>query len=241
MTKTAVVIGVGAVEGLGGYLARGSAGEDLHVFVAGRTQEKLAAVVTAIEADGGSATAVVTDTTDQEQVQALIAAAELRGPIDLALYNAGNNMPGHFLEMDADYFEACWRVTCYGGFLFSQAALRVMVPRGQGALLFTGASASMRGRPFFAAFTTAKAALRMLSQSLAREFGPQGIHVAHVVVDGVIGGDLIRERYPQVVERLGGDGLVGLAGLAQAYMYLYNQPRNAWTQELDMRPHKERW
>ena len=237
--KTAVVIGVGPERGLGGYLCMGAAQQGLHVVVAGRTQEKLETVVAAIERAGGKGTAVVCDTRDEAGVTALIKQAEAIGPIDLAIYNAGNNMPGNFLEMEASYFEQCWRVGCLGGFLFAREALRVMVPRKTGCLLFTGASASMRGKPFFAAFTSAKGGLRNMAQSIAREFQPQGIHVGHVVIDGGIYGEKIQEKFPDGYDALGEEGLIGLQGIADAYMYLYQQPRNAWTLELDLRTHVE--
>ena len=239
MSKTAIVIGVGAGEGLGAAVCRMAASEGLHVFVGGRTQAKVQAVADAIQAAGGNATALVADTTDEASVAAFVDAAEAQGPIDLAVFNAGNNMPGNPLEMEAAYFETCWRIGCFGGFLFSREALRRMVPRGEGTLLLTGASASTRGKPNFAAFTAAKAGLRALGQSLAREFGPQGIHVAHVVVDGGIGGERLKTRAPEFAARMGEDGLIGLGGLAESYRFLYRQPRNAWTQELDLRTHKE--
>ena len=241
MSKTAIVIGVGANEGLGAAVCRMAASEGLHVFVGGRTEAKVEAVADGIRAAGGQATAVVADTTDEASVAAFVDAAEAQGPIDLAVFNAGNNMPGDVLEMEASYFEACWRIGCFGGFLFCREALRRMVPRGTGTLLITGASASMRGKPKFAAFTAAKAGLRALGQSLAREFGPQGIHVAHVVVDGGIDGYRLKSHAPQFAERMGADGLIGLDGLAQSYRFLYRQPRNAWTQELDLRTHKEEY
>ena len=241
MGKTAVVIGVGASEGLGAAVCRMATSEGLHVFVGGRTEAKVSAVADEIRAAGGQATALVADTTDEASVAAFVEAAEGQGPIDLAVFNAGNNMPGNVIEMEADYFETCWRIGCYGGFLFCREALRRMVPRGAGTLLLTGASASMRGKPNFAAFTVAKAGLRALGQSLAREFGPQGIHVAHVVVDGGIGGERLKTRAPQFVERVGEDGLIGLDGLAESYRFLYRQPRSAWTQELDLRTHKEEY
>ncbi len=241
MGKTAVVIGVGASEGLGAAVCRMAASEGLHVFVGGRTEAKVAAVADEIRAAGGEAAALVADTTDEASVAAFVEAAEGQGPIDLAVFNAGNNMPGSVIEMEADYFETCWRIGCFGGFLFCREALRRMVPRGAGTLLLTGASASMRGKPNFAAFTAAKAGLRALGQSLAREFGPQGIHVAHVVVDGGIGGERLKTRAPQFVERVGEDGLIGLDGLADSYRFLYRQPRSAWTQELDLRTHKEEY
>ena len=238
-TKTAVIIGVGPSEGLGAYIAKAAAADGLHIIVAGRTAEIIEGVAEEIRQSGAQATAVATDATDEAAVGQLIAAAEAIGPIDLAVYNAGNNFPGDFMAMQAAYFETAWRVGCLGGFLFAQAALKPMLARGAGSLIFTGASASMRGRPNFAAFTAAKAGLRALAQSLAREFGPKGIHVGHVVVDGGIAGDKLLSRGLTWVEERGMDGLVGLDGIAQSYMFLHRQPRNAWTHELDLRTHKE--
>jgi NAD(P)-dependent dehydrogenase (short-subunit alcohol dehydrogenase family) len=239
MTKTAVIIGVGPLRGLGAVLAQAVAREGLHVVVAGRSQDKLDAVSEAINQAGGKATAVVCDTTAEAQVIELVNRAEAIGPLALAIYNAGNNMPGDFLEMEADYFDQCYRVGLFGGFLFSREALRKMTPRGEGCLIFTGASASMRGKPWFAAFAAAKGGLRNLAQSLAREFQPKGIHVGHVVIDGGIYGEKIETRVPDWYAEKGAEGLIGLEGIADAYLYLYRQPRNAWTHELDLRTHLE--
>ena len=239
MIKTAVIIGVGPIEGLGGYLCTHAANKGLHVVIAGRTLRSIKTVRDAIRGNGGEATAVVADATDEAQIKQLVNEAEAIGPIDLAIYNAGNNFPGNFLEMQASYFESAWRVCTLGGFLFAREVIKAMIERKSGTLLFTGASASMRGRPDFAAFTAGKAGLRALAQSLAREFQPQGIHVGHVVIDGGIAGEKIISKYPEFVERAGEDGLVGLGGIAEAYMYLYKQPRNAWTHELDLRTFKE--
>ena len=237
--KTAVVIGVGPLQGLGAELCRAAAAQGLHVVVAGRSVDKLAAVVSAIEGEGGAASAVACDTTDEAQVIALLEAAEAIAPMDLAIYNAGNNMPSNFLETSTEHFEKCYRVGLLGGFLFSREALRHMAPRGEGCLLFTGASASLRGKPGFAAFTAAKGGLRNLAQSLAREFNPQGVHVGHVVVDGGIYGEKIEKNFPEFYQHAGEEGLIGLDGIAQAFMYLYQQPRNAWSHELDLRTHRE--
>ena len=237
--QTAVVIGVGPLRGLGAYLCHGAAREDLHVVVAGRSQDKLEAVVTSIEEAGGAATAVVCDTTNEERVIALMEKAEEIAPIQLAIYNAGNNMPGDYLEMEADHFDKCYRVGLFGGFLFSREALRKMTPRGAGCLIFTGASASMRGKPWFAAFTAAKGGLRNLAQSLAREFQPRGIHVGHIVIDGGIYGEKIETRVPDWYAEKGAEGLIDLQGIADAFIYLYKQPRTAWTHELDLRTHLE--
>ncbi len=237
--KTAVVIGVGPLQGLGAALCRAAAAQGLHVVVAGRSVDKLAAVVSAIEGEGGAASAVACDTTDEAQVIALLEAAEAIAPMDLAIYNAGNNMPSNFLETSTEHFEKCYRVGLLGGFLFSREALRHMAPRGEGCLLFTGASASLRGKPGFAAFTAAKGGLRNLAQSLAREFNPQGVHIGHVVVDGGIYGEKIEKNFPEFYQHAGEEGLIGLDGIAQAFMYLYQQPRNAWSHELDLRTHRE--
>ncbi|MEM8564068.1 MAG: SDR family NAD(P)-dependent oxidoreductase [Pseudomonadota bacterium] len=237
--NTAIVIGVGPLRGLGAVLATSAASRDLHVIVAGRTQEKIEAVAQSIRDSGGQATAVQCDTTDEQAVIDLVASAEAIGPIDLAIYNAGNNMPGDFLEMEASYFDACYRVGLFGGFLFSREVLRKMAPRGQGCLIFTGASASMRGKPFFSAFTAAKGGLRNLAQSLAREFQPKGVHIGHVVVDGGIYGEKIENAFPDWYEQKGDEGLIDIQGIADTFMFLYEQPRNAWSHELDVRTHVE--
>ncbi|MBD3647314.1 MAG: SDR family NAD(P)-dependent oxidoreductase [Pseudomonadales bacterium] len=238
-SHTAVILGVGPLEGLGGTLCLHAAREGLHVIVAGRTAGKLEAVTKRIAADGGEATAIVTNATDEQQVCELVRQAESIGSLDFAIYNAGNNYNGDFLEMEADFFERAWRIGTFGGFLFAREALKVMTPRERGTLLFTGASASMRGKPGFAPFTAAKAGLRAMAQSLAREFQPKGIHVGHVVIDGGIDGEKIRKHAPDFASRVGEDGLIGLDGIAEAYMYLYRQPKNAWTHELDLRTFKE--
>jgi NAD(P)-dependent dehydrogenase (short-subunit alcohol dehydrogenase family) len=237
----AVVVGVGPEVGLGGALCTRLAREGLHVFVAGRTAEKVAAVTASIEKAGGSATAVPMDTTSEREVVALFDRAEAdgKGVLDLVVYNAGNAAMGQVHDMDAGFFEQVWRVGCFGGFLVGREALRRMLPRGRGTVLFTGATASMRGKPTTTAFAAAKAGLRSLAQTMARAYGPQGIHVAHVVVDGGIAGDKIVKGLPQFAEAMGEDGLVSLTGLADAYWFLYRQPRACWTHELDLRTFKE--
>jgi NAD(P)-dependent dehydrogenase (short-subunit alcohol dehydrogenase family) len=238
----AIVVGVGPVDGLGGRLCRRFAREGLHVIAAGRTEEKLAELAGVIQKEGGTAQPVLCDATKRDDVERLFAAADLRaGKLALVVYNAGNAAFGNLLDMDAEYFEAVWRIGCLGGFLVGQQAGRRMVDQGHGTLIFTGASASLRGRPPFAAFASAKAGLRSLAQTMARDWGPKGVHVAHVVVDGAIGGEKIKTGLPQVAERLGEDGMVGLEGLAHAYWALHTQPKNAWTFEIDVRPYKETW
>ncbi|MFU8817228.1 MAG: SDR family NAD(P)-dependent oxidoreductase [Pseudomonadales bacterium] len=237
--KKAIIIGVGPLEGLGAQLCLRFATEGLHVILAGRTGEQLEALVKTIRDAGGTATSVVADATREEDVLQLFDVAG--DELDLAIYNAGNNTPGRIVDMDAAYFEKAWRVGCYGGFLFGREAVRRMLPNGSGTLLFTGASASLRGRANFGAFNAAKGALRNLAQAMAKEYGREGIHVGHVVIDGAIGGDKIRQAVPEYAEKLGEQGLISLDGIVDGYAYLYHQQPRAWTFELDVRTSQERW
>ena len=239
--KKAIVVGVGPEVGLGGALVKRFAQEGLHVFVAGRTPAQLEAVAGTVRKSGGQTTAVPTDTTSEDAVAALFDRAEREGPgrLDLVVYNAGNAAMGMLHDMDAAYFEAVWRVGCFGGFLVGREAVRRMLPHSRGTVIFTGATASVRGKPTTTAFAAAKAGLRSLAQSMARAYGPQGIHVAHVVIDGGIAGDKIVKGLPQFAEAMGEDGLISLTGLADAYWFLHTQQRAAWTHELDLRTYKE--
>ncbi len=239
--NTAVVLGVGPDRGLGAQLVHRFAQLDLHVIAAGRTDASLDACVASVQRAGGSATAVRTDAAKESDVVALFDQAAGIGPTTVAIYNAGNNTPGRIVDMEAGYFEKAWRVGCYGGFLFGREAARHMLRTGGGTLLFTGASASLRGRANFGAFNSAKGALRNLAQAMAKEYATDGIHVGHVVVDGAIGGAKVMEHYPEYVEQLGEDGLLSIEGIVDAYEYLYRQPRRAWTFELDVRTSRESW
>ena len=240
-TPKAIVVGVGPEVGLGGALCTRLAREGFHVFVSGRTPEKVEGLARTIHSTGGLATAVTTDTTLEKDVVALFDRAEKEGggALDLVVYNAGNAAMGELHDMDAGYFESVWRVGCYGGFLVGREAVRRMLPRGRGTVIFTGATASLRGKATTTAFAAAKAGLRSLAQSMARAYGPKGIHVAHVIVDGGIAGDKIIQGIPQFAQAMGEDGLVSLEGLADAYWFLHTQRRAAWTHELDLRTFKE--
>jgi NAD(P)-dependent dehydrogenase (short-subunit alcohol dehydrogenase family) len=244
MTKpVAIVVGVGAELGLGAALCRRFAEGGHHVFVAGRSASKVEQVVRTILSKGGSAEPVVMDTTREEDVirlfdRAMSPQAGL-GPLDLVAYNAGNNRKLDFRELSAEMFEEFWRIGCFGGFLVGREAARRLVSLGQGTVLFTGASGSLRGKPGFAHFAAAKAGLRMLAQSMAREFGPQGIHVAHVVIDGGINGERLRSNRPEIVKERGEDGLLGVDAIAETFWQIHRQPRSAWAQEIDLRPFKE--
>jgi len=237
--QTAIVLGVGASQGLGGALCRRIARGGLHVVLGGRTQAKLDEIAAGIRAAGEQATPVVTDATQPGDVVRLFDAAEAAGGAPaLVVYNAGNNRMRPLLEMDDAFFEEVWRLCCFGGFLTGREAARRMLPRG-GTLIFTGATASLRARPPFTAFASAKAALRAVAHGMAREFGSQGLHVGHVVIDGMIDGDQLNQRFPELRARMGDDGMLGVDAIADAYWALHIQPRSAWTLELDLRPYKE--
>ena len=235
--SSAVILGVGPLDGLGAQLCLRFASFGLHVVVAGRTQAKLDAVVERIKAADGQATAVVADATSESEVRALFADAPK--PVDVAIYNAGNNTPGRIRDMGAEYFEDSWRVCCFGGFLFGREAANTM-PSG-GSILFTGASASLRGRANFGAFNSSKGALRNFAQALAKEVGPEGIHVGHVVVDGPIAGEKIKTGLPEYAEKLGEAGMISIDGIVDGFEFLYRQPATAWSFEIDVRTSVERW
>jgi NAD(P)-dependent dehydrogenase (short-subunit alcohol dehydrogenase family) len=241
MQPTAVIVGVGSEEGLGGALDRRFAKGGFHVIVGGRTIEKIDRVARSL--GEGNGTAIQLDVCQEEDVLRLFRWAsspgEGRAPASVVVFNAGNNQRIPFLEMSGEQFEDFWRVGCFAGFLVGREAVKLLRPQRSGTLIFTGASASLRGRPGFAHFSAAKAGLRMLSQSMAREFGPQGVHVAHVVIDGGINGSRLKASHPGIVSERGLDGLLNIDAIAEAYWQLHLQRPTAWTHELDLRPFKE--
>lgn len=241
MSRVAVVVGVGASNGLGAAIARRFAQGGLEVVVAGRTEASLDVVVKGIEMQKGSAVPFRCDATEEGQVQDLMAFAAARGKIQAVVHNVGNNAIIPFDDLDAKTFEQFWRVGCFAGYLTAKASLPILEKDGGGSLLFTGASASMRGKPSFAHFASAKAGLRNLAQALARDYGPRGIHVGHVVVDGVIDGEMVRSRFGEYLDHLGEDGSLKPDHMAEAFWQLHVQPRDAWTHEIDLRPFKENW
>lgn len=241
MSGTVVVIGAGASNGVGGALSRKFAAGGHHVVIAGRTEAKVTALAEEVSATGGSAEPFVIDVTKADDQDALFAKVAETGELAAVLYNAGNNAIIPFEDLEADTFEAFWRVGCMGGFLTAKRAIPLLKAQGKGSLFFTGASGSLRGKANFAHFASMKAGLRMLAQSLAREFGPHGVHVAHFIIDGVIDGDMVRSRFGEYLEALGEDGGLSPEAIAEAYWYVHQQPRSAWTHELDLRPYKETW
>lgn len=240
---SAIVVGVGAEQGLGAALCRKFAANGYHVFVAGRTPAKVEHVAQSVTAAGGSAEAVTTDATIETDVVRLfdLAFNEAHGfqMPDLVVFNAGNNLRLDFRETSAETFEDFWRVGCLAGFLVGREAARHLAPLGRGSVLFTGASGSLRGKPGYAHFAAAKAGLRMVTQSMAREFGPLGLHVAHVVIDGGINGERLRTKFPAHVAQKGEAGLLDIEAIADAYWFIHRQPATAWSQEIDLRPSME--
>jgi NAD(P)-dependent dehydrogenase (short-subunit alcohol dehydrogenase family) len=230
MSKPVAVV-VGAGPGLGSALARRFAKAGM--AVARRNGGKLQELAAEI---GGKAYS--RDATDAGAVEDMFAAVtrDLGTPA-LTVFNAGAYRPGGILDINPADFEACWRIGCLGGLLVGQAALRRMVPAGAGTIIFTGATASLRGGSGFANLAMPKFGLRALAQSMAREFGPQGIHVAHTIIDGQIAG----ERPGHRPEERGADALLAPSAIAEAYLHLHEQPRSAWTQELDLRPYVEKF
>ena len=241
MSGCTIVLGAGASQGVGGALSRRFASEGQHVIISGRTTERIEALAQEVSDAGGSAEGISVDVTAEADLDALFEHAAQKGPINAVLYNVGNNAVIPFEKLEPRTVETFWRVGCFGAFLTAKRAVPIMKAQGHGNLFFTGASGSMRGKPNFAHFASMKAGLRMLAQSLAREFGPDGIHVAHFVIDGVIDGEMVRSRFGEYVEKLGEDGCLSPDAIAEAYWHVHSQPKSAWTHEMDLRPFKERW
>lgn len=238
--SSAVIIGVGPEQGLGATLAKFFADKGLHVFIAGRSAEKLQSVAEKIRQTDGSVTPVVTDATVEQDIGKLFDLVRQGGfGVDIAAYNVDSNIPSLLLATDTQTFTLHWQQNCLGAFLFGKAAINAMLVQQRGTLFFTGATASLRAKPPFTAFAVAKAGLRALAQGMAREFSPQGIHVVHTVIDGVIDGDRAREQFPDYVKTKGKEGLIQLDAIAQTYWAIHQQHPSAWTHELDLRPFKE--
>ena len=241
MTQTTIILGGGSIDGVGGALARRFAAAGHHVLFTGRTLEKVQATADLIASEGGSIEALTVDVTSAADQDALFAKASERGDLAAVLYNAGNNAIIPFEQLTEDVFEDFWRVCCLGAFHTAKRAVPLLKEQGSGSLFFTGASASLRGKPNFAHFASAKGALRNLVQALAREYGPQGVHVAHFIIDGVVDGDRVRERYGDYLDSMGDDGALDPAAIAETFWQTHCQPRSAWSQEVELRPFKENW
>ncbi|AOE82670.1 SDR family oxidoreductase [Pseudomonas sp. TCU-HL1] len=237
-----VVLVIGAGDATGGAIARRFAREGYVACVTRRSADKLQPLVDAIRAEGGEAHGFASDARKEEEVAELVETIERDiGLIEAFVFNIGANVPCSILEETARKYFKIWEMACFSGFLTSQAVARRMVTRERGTILFTGATAGLRGAAGFAAFAGAKHGIRALAQSMARELGPRNIHVAHVVVDGAIDTEFIRDSFPERYALKDQDGILDPDHIAENYWYLHSQPRDAWTFELDLRPWMEKW
>ena len=244
MTTARTCLIIGAGDGVGAAVARAFAREGLAVCVTRRPRhlDRLEALAATIRADGGVAHAYGVDARNEAEMIALVDRIEAEvGPLEVVVFNIGANVRFSVVETTAQVSSKVWEMAALAGFFTGREAARVMGPRGRGTILFTGATASTRGAAGFSAFAGAKAALRQLAQSLAREMGPRGIHVAHVVIDGMIDGTFARSLVPDIQPLLDGDDILKPDEIARNYVWLHNQQRSAWTFEMDLRPFKETW
>jgi NAD(P)-dependent dehydrogenase (short-subunit alcohol dehydrogenase family) len=238
--KAALVIGAG--DALGSAIARRFAREGFVACVARRHGEKLTPLIEAIRGAGGEAIAFSVDARKEEAMTALVERIEGEiAPIEVAVFNIGANVRFSLLETTSRVYFKVWEMGCFAGFLMGREVARRMLPRGRGTILFTGATASLRGGAAFSAFSGAKHALRALAQSMARELGPKGIHVAHIVIDGAIDTAFIRDNFPERYALKEKDGILAPDAIAENYWQLHCQQRSAWTHELDLRPWIETW
>lgn len=238
--KVALIIGAG--DATGGAIARRFAREGYVACVTRRSLDKLQPLLDEIRGEGGEAHGFASDARREEQVSELVEGIERDiGPIEVMVFNIGANVPCSILEETARKYFKIWEMACFAGFLTSQAVARRMVARGRGTILFTGATAGLRGAAGFAAFAGAKHGIRALAQSMARELGPLNVHVAHVVVDGAIDTAFIRDNWPDKYALKDQDGILDPEHIADNYWFVHSQPRDAWTFELDLRPWMERW
>ncbi|MBD9441309.1 SDR family oxidoreductase [Pseudomonas sp. PDM04] len=242
MNNKKVVLVVGAGDATGGAIARRFAQEGFVACVTRRSADKLQPLVDAINGAGGEAHGFACDARKEEDVIALIEQIESQvGAIEAFVFNIGANVPCSILEETARKYFKIWEMACFSGFLNAREVAKRMVKRQRGTILFTGATAGLRGAAGFAAFAGAKHGIRALAQSMARELGPMNIHVAHVIVDGAIDTDFIRESFPEKYATKDQDGILDPEHIAENYWFLHSQPRDAWTFELDLRPWNERW
>ncbi|AHL35156.1 short-chain dehydrogenase [Pseudomonas brassicacearum] len=242
MNNKKVVLVVGAGDATGGAIAKRFAQEGFIACVTRRSADKLESLVDEIRAQGGEAHGFACDARKEDDVIALVEQIENQiGPIEAFVFNIGANVPCSILEETARKYFKIWEMACFSGFLNAREVAKRMVKRQRGTILFTGATAGLRGASGFAAFAGAKHGIRALAQSMARELGPMNIHVAHVVVDGAIDTDFIRDNFPEKYVTKDEDGILNPEHIADNYWYLHSQPRDAWTFELDLRPWNERW
>jgi len=239
-SKVALIVGAG--DATGAAIARRFAREGYIVCVTRRSAGKLQPLVDEIRAAGGVAHGFASDARKEDQVAELVEHIETQvGAIEVFVFNIGANVPCGVLDETARKYFKIWEMACYSGFLTGQAVAKRMAGRRRGTMIFTGATASLRGAANFSAFAGAKHALRALAQSLSRELGPANVHVAHVIIDGAIDTAFIRDNFPERYALKSEDGILAPEHIADAYWFLHQQPRDAWTFEMDLRPWSERW
>ncbi len=239
--KKPVALVVGAGDHLGFAIAKRFSKGELKI-AASRRRGNLTSLIESIRGSGGEAIGFHSDARNEKEVSELIKNVENQlGPIDVCIYNVGGNVKFPILETTSRVYRKVWEMCALGGFLVGKEVLRYMLPRKRGTILFTGASASIRGKSGYCAFSGGKQALRALAQSLAREVGPKGIHVSHVIIDGLIENENARSLFPEDFDSRPKDGILQPAEIAEAYWQLYNQHKSAWTFEIDLRPYSEPW
>ncbi len=242
MANKGVCLVIGAGDATGGAIAKRFAKDGYIACATRRSADKLQALKLEIESNGGVCHAFGSDARVEEEVVALVEHIETDiAPIDVMVFNIGANSPMSILTETARRYTKMWEMACLAGFLTGREVAKRMLPRGKGTIIFTGATASLRGSAGFAGFSGAKMALRALAQSMARELGPQGIHVAHPIIDGAIDTEFIRTTFPERYALKNVDGIVNPAHIADMYLMLHQQPRDAWTHELDLRPYMEKF
>ena len=242
MNEAKAVLVIGAGDATGGAIARRFAREGYIACVTRRSADKLAPLVDQIRAEGGQAHGFASDARKEEDMVALVAKIEREiAPIDVAVFNIGANVRFGITETTSRVYTKVWEMACFGGFLMGREAAKVILPRGRGTIIFTGATASVRGREGFAAFAGAKHALRALAQSMARELWPKGIHVAHTIIDGAIDTEFIRSNFPERYALKVQQGILSPEHIADAYWQIHCQPRDTWTHETELRPWIESW
>jgi NAD(P)-dependent dehydrogenase (short-subunit alcohol dehydrogenase family) len=241
MADKAIIV-IGAGDALGGAIARRFAREGLAAVIVRRHADQLEPLAAAIREAGGEAHPFGADARQEDQMVALFEKVEAEiAPVEVCVFNIGANVRFPITETTSRVFTKVWEMACFSGFLAGREAARVMTPRGRGTVIFTGATASLRGGVGFAAFAAAKAGLRAVAQSMGRELGPKGVHVAHTIIDGAIDTAWIAENFPQRHALKAQDGILNPDHIADAYWALHVQPRDAWTHELDLRPYMETW
>ena len=242
MAAQGAAVVVGAGDALGGAIARRFAKGGLVAVPSRRKIKPLGELVAQIEADGGQAEGIPCDARDEEAVIAMFDRVEGEiGPVEAFVFNTGAQHRSSILDMTTRIYRQVWESATFAGFVTGREAARRMAAQGRGTIIFTGATASVRGGPNFASFASAKHALRALAQSMARELGPMGVHVGHIIVDGMIDSEAVRSKFPEEAEALTDGGMLDPDHIAEAYWTMHAQPKDAWTFEMDIRPSVERW